>query len=107
MFDTSSPRTTATNSIAVDVWSIPRRLNFHNYAWPEAVPLNGGSAGVVAFDETGFASPSDRVAAPETDAVTASVSGAATRSLGLAKPVSSKLTTRPRPELRVAASGHA
>ena len=43
-------------------------LNFH-YAWPEAVTLNAGLGRVVSFDETGFASPSDRVAAPETDAV--------------------------------------
>jgi hypothetical protein len=43
-------------------------LNFH-YAWPEAATLNAGLGRVVSFDETGFASPSDRVAAPETDAV--------------------------------------
>jgi hypothetical protein len=43
-------------------------LNFH-YAWPEAATLNAGHGRVVGFDETGFASPSDRVAAPETDAV--------------------------------------
>ncbi len=43
-------------------------LNFH-YAWPEAVTLNGGLGRVVSFDETGFASPIDRVAASETDAV--------------------------------------
>jgi len=43
-------------------------LNFH-YAWPEAVTLNAGLGRVVSCDETGFASPSDRVAAPETDAV--------------------------------------
>ena len=43
-------------------------LNFH-YAWPEAATLNAGLGRVVGFDETGFASPSDRVAAPETDAV--------------------------------------
>jgi hypothetical protein len=33
------------------------------------VTLNAGLGRVVSFDETGFASPSDRVAAPETDAV--------------------------------------
>jgi hypothetical protein len=43
-------------------------LNFH-YAWPEAATLNAGLGRVVSFDETGFASPSDRVAAGETDAV--------------------------------------
>jgi hypothetical protein len=43
-------------------------LNFH-YAGPEAVALNAGLGRVVAFDETGFANPRDRVAAPETDAV--------------------------------------
>jgi hypothetical protein len=43
-------------------------LNFH-YAWPEAANLNAGLGRVVSFDETGFASASDRVAAPETDAV--------------------------------------
>ena len=43
-------------------------LNFH-YAWPDAATLNAALGRVVSFDETGFASPSDRVAAPETDAV--------------------------------------
>jgi hypothetical protein len=43
-------------------------MNFH-YAWPEAATLNLGRGRVVSFDETGFASPSDRTAAPETDAV--------------------------------------
>ena len=43
-------------------------LNFH-YAWPEAATLNAGLGRVVGFDETGFASASDRSAAPETDAV--------------------------------------
>jgi hypothetical protein len=43
-------------------------LNFH-YAWPEAVSLNAGHRRVVGFDETGFANPSDRGAAPETDSV--------------------------------------
>jgi hypothetical protein len=42
-------------------------LNFH-YAWPEAVELNAGHGRVIGFDETGFASPPDRVLAPETDA---------------------------------------
>ncbi len=42
-------------------------LNFH-YAWPEAVSLNAGLGRVISFDETGFATPHDRVAAPETDA---------------------------------------
>lgn len=43
-------------------------LNFH-YARPEAASLNLGLDRVVGFDETGFANPPDRVAAPETDAV--------------------------------------
>ncbi len=43
-------------------------LNFH-YAWPEAATLNAGLGRVVSFDETGFATPSDRVATPDTDAV--------------------------------------
>ena len=43
-------------------------LNFH-YAWPEAATLNLGLRRVVAFDETGFATAHDRVAAAETDAV--------------------------------------
>jgi hypothetical protein len=43
-------------------------LNFH-YAWPEAATLNAGLARVVSLDETGFANPSDRSGAPETDAV--------------------------------------
>lgn len=43
-------------------------LNFH-YAWPEAATLNAGLGRVVSFDETGFASPADRVGAAETDAV--------------------------------------
>jgi hypothetical protein len=43
-------------------------LNFH-YAWPEAATLNAGLDRVISLDETGFASPSDRVAAPETDSV--------------------------------------
>lgn len=43
-------------------------LNFH-YAWPDAASLNLGHGKVVAFDETGFATPSDKSAAPETDAV--------------------------------------
>jgi hypothetical protein len=43
-------------------------LNFH-YAWPEAATLNAGLDRVVSFDETGFASPGDRVAARETDDV--------------------------------------
>lgn len=51
-----------------DVDPVVDILNFH-YAWPEAATLNVGLGRVVSFDETGFASPSDRVAAPETDAV--------------------------------------
>jgi hypothetical protein len=51
-----------------DVDPVVNILNFH-YAWPEAVTLNTGLGRVVSFDETGFASPSGRVAAPETDAV--------------------------------------
>jgi hypothetical protein len=51
-----------------DVDPVVDILNFH-YAWPEAVTLNAGLGRVVSFDETGFASPSDRAAAPETDAV--------------------------------------
>ena len=51
-----------------DVDPVVDILNFH-YAWPEAATLNAGLGRVVSFDETGFASPSDRVAAPETDAV--------------------------------------
>jgi hypothetical protein len=51
-----------------DVDSRVSILNFH-YAWPEAVTLNAGLRRVASFDETGFASPGDRVAAPETDAV--------------------------------------
>jgi len=51
-----------------DVDPVVDILNFH-YAWPEAVTLNAGLGRVVSCDETGFASPSDRVAAPETDAV--------------------------------------
>ncbi len=43
-------------------------LNFH-YAWPEAATLNLGLRRIVAFDETGFATPHDRVAAATTDAV--------------------------------------
>jgi hypothetical protein len=43
-------------------------MNFH-YAWPEAASLNLGRGRVIAFDETGFANPSDRTTAPETDAV--------------------------------------
>jgi hypothetical protein len=42
-------------------------LNFH-YAWPEAATLNASLGRAVGFDESGFANPSDRVAAPETDA---------------------------------------
>jgi hypothetical protein len=51
-----------------DVDPVVEILNFH-YAWPEAATLNAGLGRVVSFDETGFASPADRVAAPETDAV--------------------------------------
>jgi hypothetical protein len=51
-----------------DVDPVVDILNFH-YARPEAATLNTGLGRVVSFDETGFASPSDRVAAPETDAV--------------------------------------
>jgi hypothetical protein len=51
-----------------DVDPVVDILNFH-YAWPEAATLNAGLGRVASFDETGFASPSDRVAAPETDAV--------------------------------------
>jgi hypothetical protein len=51
-----------------DVDPVVGILNFH-YAWPEAVTLNAGLGRVVSFDETGFASPGDRVGAPETDAV--------------------------------------
>jgi hypothetical protein len=43
-------------------------LNFH-YAWPEAATLNLGHDKVIAFDETGFATPNDKTQAPETDAV--------------------------------------
>jgi hypothetical protein len=51
-----------------DVDPVVDVLNFH-YAWPEAATLNAGLGRLVSFDETGFASPSDRVATPETDAV--------------------------------------
>jgi len=43
-------------------------LNFH-YAWPEAATLNLGHDKVIAFDETGFATPNDKTQEPETDAV--------------------------------------
>jgi arylsulfatase A-like enzyme len=43
-------------------------LNFH-YATPEAATLNAGLGRVISFDETGFASPQDKVAAPETDTI--------------------------------------
>ena len=43
-------------------------LNFH-YATPEAATLNSGLGRVVGFDETGFASREDQVAAPQTDAI--------------------------------------
>ena len=51
-----------------DVDPVVAILNFH-YAWPEAATLNAGLGRVVSCDETGFASPGDRVAARETDAV--------------------------------------
>jgi hypothetical protein len=43
-------------------------MNFH-YAWPEAATLNLGRGRVVSFDETGFANPTNKTMAPETDAV--------------------------------------
>jgi hypothetical protein len=51
-----------------DVDPLVSILNFH-YAWPEAATLNAGLGRVVSFDETGFANPNERCAAPETDAV--------------------------------------
>jgi hypothetical protein len=51
-----------------DVDPVVDVLNFH-YAWPEAATLNAGLGRVVSCDETGFANPSESVAAPETDAV--------------------------------------